>query len=142
MKESAVEEVRKSTKLTPAITSGFEAIYYELQRVLEVTMLPKSICFVLGIPMNSKSATYNVSQAEPKYQPNNDGKTTSVYQLPKPLVATATDNTRFAVSAASTLQQCTGSNRIKLCGKGFSSTTDETLLCLTSFYFNQDFPAL
>ena len=142
VQELAAEEFRKGSKLTPAIPSGFEAIYYELQIVLEVTMLPKGISFVLGIPMNSKSATYNVFQAEPLYQPNDDGKTASVYQFPKPYVAIATDNTNFAELAASTLQQCTGSNRIKLCRKGFSTTTDETLLCLTSLYFNQDIPAL
>ena len=105
-------------------------------------MLAKGISFVLGIPMNSKSATYNVFQAEPLYQPNDDGKTASVFHFPKPYVAIATGNTNFAELAASTLQQCTGSNRIKLCRKGFSTTTDETLLCLTSLYFNQDIPAL
>ena len=42
----------------------------------------------------------------------------------------------------STLQQCTGGNRIELCDKGISSTTDETLLCFTSLYFNPDVPAL
>ena len=68
--------------------------------------------------------------------------TASVYQFPKPYVAIATDNTNFAELAASTLQQCTGSNRIKLCLKGFSTTTDETLLCLTSLYFNGDIAAL
>ena len=142
VQELAAEEFRKGIKLTPAIPSGFEAIYYELQIVLEVTMLPKGISFVLGIPMNSKSATYNVFQAEPLYQPNDDGKTASHYQFPKPYVPIATDNTNFAELAASTLQQCTGSNRIKLCRKGFSTNTDETLLCLTSLYFNQDIPAL
>ena len=105
-------------------------------------MLPKGNSFVLGIPLNSKSATYNVFQAQPLYQPNDDGKTASVYQFPKPYVAIATDNTKFAELAASTLQQCTGSNRIKLCRKGFSTTTDEELLCLTSLYFNQNIPAL
>ena len=142
VQELAAEEFRKGSKLTPAIPSGFEAIYYELQIVLEVTMLPKGISFVLGIPMNSKSATYNVFQAEPLYQPKDGGKTASAYQFPKPYVAIATDNTNFAELAASTLQQCTGSNRIKLCRKGFSTTTDETLLCLTSLNFNQDIPAL
>ena len=72
MQELAAE-FRKGSKLTPAIPSGFEAIYYELQIVLEVTMLSKGIFFVLVIPMNSKSATYNVFQAEPLYQPYDDG---------------------------------------------------------------------
>ena len=142
VQEFAAEEFRKGSKLTPAIPPGFEAIYYELQTVLEVTMLPKGISFVLGIPMNSKSATYHVFQAEPLYQPNDDGKTASIYQFPKPYCAISTDNTNFAELAASTLQQCTGSNRIKLCRKGFSIATDETLLCLTPLYFNQDIPAL
>ena len=141
VQELADEEFRKGSKLTPAIPSGFEAIYHELQTVLEVTMLPKGISFVLRIPMNSKSATYNVYQAEPLYQPDDDGKTASVYQVPQPYVAIATDNSNFAELATSTLQQSTGSNRMKLCRKGFSTTTDETLLCLT-LYFNQDIPAL
>ena len=142
MQELAAEEFRKGSKLTPAIPSGFEAIYYELQILLRVTMLPKGISFVLGIPMNSKSANYNVFQAEPLYQPNDDIRTASVYQFPKPYVAIATDNTNCAELAASTLRQCTGSNRIKLCRNGFSTTTDETLLCLTSLFFCQDIPAL
>ena len=138
----AAEEFRKGSKLTPAMPLGFEVIYYELQIVLEVTILPKGIPFVLGIPMNCKSATYNVFQAEPLYQPNDDGKIASAHQFPKHDVAIAIDNTKFAESAASTLQQSTGSNRIKLCRKGFLAATDETLLCLTSLYFNQDIPAL
>ena len=65
--------------MKPAIQSGFEAIFYELRIALEVTMLPKGISFVLGNQMNSKSATYNVSQAEPLFQRKGDGKTASVY---------------------------------------------------------------
>ena len=137
-----LKDFGETSKLTPAIPSGFEAIYYELQIVLEVTMLPKGISFVLGFPMNSKSATYNVFQAEPLYQPNDNGMKASVYQFPNSYVAIATGNTNFAELAASTLQQCTGSNRIKSCRKGFSTTFDETLLCLTSLRLNQDKPAL
>ena len=132
MQKLAAEDFRKSSQLTPAIPSGFEAIYYEVQIVLEVTMLAKSIFVLLGIPMNSKSATYNVFQAEPLCQPNDDGKAASVYQFAEPYVTIATDNTNFAELAASTLEQFTGSNRTKLCRKGVSTTTDETLLCLTS----------
>ena len=142
VQELTAEEFRKGCKLTPDIPSGFNAIYYEVQTVLEVTMLPKSNSFVFGIPMFSKSATYNVFRAEPLYQPNDDGKTASVYQFPKPYVAILTENKNFAELAASTLQECTESNQIKLCRKGPSTSTDETLLCLTSLYFNQDIPAL
>ena len=96
VQELAAEEFRKVGKLTPVIPSGFESIFYELQIVLEVTMLSRGISFVLGIPMNSKSATYNVFQGKPLYQRNDDGKTASVYQFPKPNVAISTDNTNFA----------------------------------------------
>ena len=79
LQEMAAEEFRKGSKLTPAIPSGFEAISYKSQIVLEFTMLPEGISFVLGIPMNSKSATYNVLQAELFCQPNDARKTASVY---------------------------------------------------------------
>ena len=117
---------------------GQEAIYYELQMVLKVSLLPKGISVVLGVPMNSKR---NVYRAIPLYQPNDDGDTASLYHFPKPLLAISTDNSRFAELDAASLQQCSGNNRIKLCRQGFSTTTDETLLCLPSLYYNYDIPA-
>ena len=54
------EESYRGTKLTPAIQPGFEAVYYEIQLVLEVTLIPRGISVVLGVPMNSKSSTFNV----------------------------------------------------------------------------------
>ena len=40
------------------------------------------------------------------------------------------------------MQQCSGNNRIKLCRKGFSTTTDETLLCLASLFYIYDVPSV
>ena len=40
------------------------------------------------------------------------------------------------------MQQCSGNNRIKLCRKGFSTTTDETLLCLASLFYNYYVPSV
>ena len=76
------------------------------------------------------------------YQQNGDNKTASIFTFSKPFLAVSTDNTRFAELDSSTLQQCSGNNRIKLCRKGFSTTTDETLLCLGSLLYNSDIPAL
>ena len=69
--------------------------------------------------MTLKSATYNVFQVKPLLQPNEGGKSACVYQIPKPEVAIATDNTNFSELVPSTLQQCTGSNRIKPSQKTF-----------------------
>ena len=92
--------------------------------------------------MNSKSSTFAIYHATPLYQPNNDEKTASLYTFTNPFLAISTDNTRFAELGAHTLQQCSGNNRIKLCRKGFSTTTDESLLCFDSFFYNYDIPAL
>ena len=62
--------------------------------------------------------------------------------FPTLFLAISTDNTQFAELGASTLQQCSGKNRIKLCRKGFSTTTDETLLCLASFFYVYDVPSV
>ena len=40
------------------------------------------------------------------------------------------------------MQQCSGNNRKKLCRKGFSTTTDETLLCLASLFYKYDVPSV
>ena len=102
--------------------------------VQEVSFLTTGISFVLGVPMKSKSSTFNVYHVTPLYQPNDDLTTVSLYQLPQPFLAISTDNTQFAELGASTLQQCSSNNRIRLCRKGFSTTFDVTLLCLSSLF--------
>ena len=92
--------------------------------------------------MISKSSTFDIYPATPLYQPNADGDTASLYQFPNHFLAISTDNTQFAELGASNLQQCSGNNRIKLCCKDFSSTTDETLLCLASVFYNYDVPSV
>ena len=57
-------------------------------------------------------------------------------------VARSTDKKQDAKLGASTLQQCSGNNRIKLCRKGFSTTTDEISLCLASFFCTYDVPSV
>ena len=134
VKELANDEILRGTKLSPAIRVGHEAIYYEIQLVSDVTLLSSGLSVVLGTPMNSKSSTSDIYLGTPLCQPNTEGDTASLYQFPNPFLAISTDNTEFAELGASTLQQCSGNNRIKLCCKGFSTNTDETLLCLASFF--------
>ena len=141
VEDLTAEEIRGGTKLTPAIQVGFEAAYYEIQIVLEVTVMQEGLSIVLGIPMNSKSSTFDVYRAIPLHQPNEDGTTASVYRFSHEFVAIATDNSQYAELSATTLSQCSG-NRIKLCRKGVSTTTDETLLCLTSLFYEYSIPAL
>ena len=140
--ELANDEILRGTKLSPDIRPGQEAIYYDIQRVLEVSLISRGVSVVLGIPMNSRSSSVNVYHATALHQPNDDGDTASIYQLTNPFLAISEDNTQFAELSCSTLQQCSGNNRIKLCRKGFSTTTDETLLCLPSLFYNSDNPSL
>ena len=131
VKELANDEFLLEIKLSPAIRVGHEAIYYEIQLVLEVTLLSSGLWVVLGIPMNSKSSNSHIYIATPLYQPIAVGETASLYQFPNLFKAISTDNTQLAELVASTLQRCSGNNRIKLCRKSFSTTTDETLLSLS-----------
>ena len=135
------EEIRRCTKLTSALQLSSEATYYEVQSVFEVTVLQEGLSIVLGKPMNSKSSTFDVYRAIPLYQPNEDGTTVSVYHFSYEFVAIDTDNSQYAELSATTLNHCPGTNRIKLCRKGFS-TTVETLLCSTSLFYEYSIPAL
>ena len=85
--------------------------------------------------MNSKPFTFAVYRAIPRHHPNENGTTATVHHFSHELVAVATDNSRYAELSATTFNQCSGSNRINLCQKGCSTTTNETLLCLTSRFF-------
>ena len=92
--ELTMEEVHRGTKLTPAIQVGYEATYYEVQIVLQVSILASGISVVLGIPMNSKSATFNILRAIPWYKPNEDGSTASLYHFRHDYLAIATDKSQ------------------------------------------------
>ena len=92
--------------------------------------------------MKSKSSAFDNYLATPLHQPNANGDTASLYQFPNLFLASSTDKTQFVELGASTLQQCSGNNRIKLCRKSFSTTTDETLLCLASLFYNYDIPSV
>ena len=91
--------------------------------------------------MNSKFATFNFHRAIPPYQPKEDGSTASLYQFRHDYLAVPTDKSKYAELGVATLQQCSGTNRNNLCRKGFSTTTDLTLLCLTSLFYNFIVPA-
>ena len=142
VEDLTAEEIRQGTKLTPAIQVGFEATYYEIQIVLEVTVLQEGLSIVLGIPMNSKSSSFDVYRTILFHQPNEDGTTVSVYRFSHEFVAIATDNSLYVELSATTLSQCSGTNGIKLCRKSFSTTTDETLLCPKSLFYEYSIPAL
>ena len=116
-----MEEVHRGTKLTSAIQVGYEATYYEVQIVVEVSILASGIFVVLGVPMNSKSATFNILRAIPLYQPNEDCSTAFLYQFRHDYLAIAPDKSQYAELGAGTLQQCSGTNRIMFCRKGFST---------------------
>ena len=141
LSELASDEIFRGTKLSSAIRPGQEAIYYEIQMVLEVSLFSRGISAVLGIPMNSKKP-FDVFQVTPLYQPNDDGASASIYHISNSLLAVSADNKRFADLDASSLQQFSVNNRIKHYRQGFSTTTDETLLCLPSLFYNYDIPSL
>ena len=48
VKGLANDKVKRGTNLSPAIRPGFDAVYYEIQLVLEVTLIPRGILSYLG----------------------------------------------------------------------------------------------
>ena len=127
------EEIRRGMKLTPVIQVGFEAAYYEVQIVLEVIVL-QGLSTVLSLPLNSKLSTLDVYCAIPLHQPNEDGTKASVYHFSHEFMAIATENSQYIKLSATNINQCSGTNRIKVCRKGFSTTTDETFIGLMSLF--------
>ena len=89
-----MEEVHRGTKLTPAMQVGYDATYCEVHFVLGVSILASGISVVLGIPMKSKSATFNILHAVPLCQPNEDGSTASLYQFHHDFLAIVTDKSQ------------------------------------------------
>ena len=92
VRDMSDDEVLRGTKISSAIRPGFEAIYYEIQIVLEVTLIPQGISAVLGIPMNTKSGMLNIYHATPLCQPNKDDMTASLYVFKNPFLAISSNN--------------------------------------------------
>ena len=136
------EENNRGTEHTPTKQPGFAAVYYEIQLVLEVTLIPRVISVALGVPMNSKSSTFKVFHATILYQSNGDNKTASMFQLAELFLSVASDESRDAELDNSTLQQCNGNTCIKLCSKSSTTTTEITLLWLSSLMFDYAISAL
>ena len=137
-----VEAVHRGTKQTTAIQVGFEVTYYEVQFVLKVSIVASGISVVLGIPLNSKAATLNIPHATPLNQPNENGSSASVHQFRQDYIAFATDKSQYAKFVFATSKQCFGTNRIKLCRKGFSTATDVTFFSLNCFFDYMSVPIL
>ena len=116
----AFEEIWRDLKLTPAIQVGFDATYYEIQTVRKITVLQEGLSIVLDIPVNSKMSTFDVYRAIPPHQWNKDGTSDSVCHFSHDFVAIATDSPQYAELSSNTLNQCSGTNRIKVCRKCFS----------------------
>ena len=110
--------------------------------MLEFTVLQEDLSIDLGLPMNSISFIFNVYRPIPLHQTKEDGSTATVYQLSHEFVAIAIYNSQYHQLSASTLNQCSGTNRIKVCRKVVSTTTEETILCLPSLFYECSISAL
>ena len=96
VKKVTKEEIRRGTKLTPAIQVGFEVTYYEVKLVLEVSVLQEGLSIVSGIPMNSKSSTIDIYRAIPLHQLKKDVTTASVYSFTNKFLAIVIDTSQYA----------------------------------------------
>ena len=91
--ELTKEEVHRSMKLTTAKQVGYEATYYEVQNVLEVSIFASGISCTRN---NNKINVchINILRAIPLYQPNEDGSTASLYQFRLDYSAITTDKSQ------------------------------------------------
>ena len=83
-----------------------------------------------------------LDRAIPQHQTKEDVTTASANHFSHEFLAIATDNSHYAELSATTLSQCSGTNRLKLCPKRYSTTTDETLIWLTSLFHEYSIQAL
>ena len=140
VEDLTAEEIWWGTKLNPVIQVDFETTFCEVQ-VLEVTVLQEGFSIVLGIPRNSESSTFDVNRATAWHQPNGNGTVALVYHFFHESMAIATDNSQYSELGATTLNNCSGTNRIKLCRNYFSNTTDEIFLCMRYLFYEYKIPA-
>ena len=113
-----------------------------MQLVLEVTFIPCAIFVILGTLMNSNSWTIDIYHSPQLYQPimTREQPTCTNSQIlfsQNPLI------TRGLLRLERTLcNSFLGTTKWKSAKNVFSRTTDETLNCLRSLFYNYDNPAL
>ena len=102
-----------------------------------ITVLKQSLSIVLGFHMNSESSTVDIYPALPLHQPNQNETTASAFCFSIQLGTSLNDNWQYAELSGTTLNQCSGTNRIKICQVSLA-TRHETLLCLTVLFSSYD----
>ena len=110
--------------------------------MLEVTVLLEALSIVLAMPINSRLYDVDVYRGNPRHQTNEDRTRVSVTRFSLQFMAIATDYSQYADMSATTLNQCSGTNPIEFCRKGFSTTKDELFLGLTSLFHEYSISAL
>ena len=141
-KRLAEEAMTHGTKLSPTIRPGFDSIYYKKHHVLEVPFIPCAISVILGTLMNSNSWTFDIYHSTQLYQPIMTGEQptcthSQILFSQNPLI------TRGLLRLERTLcYSFLGTTKWKSAENVFSRTTDETLICLSSLFYNYDIPAL
>ena len=68
----ADDEVTRGTKISTAKRHGFETKCYEIQLVLEVTLMPRGKSDISRMPKMLKFSKFDIYHANPLYQPNKD----------------------------------------------------------------------
>ena len=101
---------------------------YVFQIVLEFFIFASDLSVVLGTTMLSKSATINSVRAVSLYPHNENDSTVSLHQFRHESLAITKDESQHCEIGVPTLEQNSGTNRIKLCRKKFNTTTDVYLL--------------
>ena len=127
----------KSKKVTFAILFSFEATCCEIAIVFGITVLKQSLSIVLGFPMNSESSTVDIYPDLPLHQPNQNETAASAFCFSIQLGTSLNDNWQYAELSGTTLNQCSGTNGIKIL-QIFLATRQEALLCLSVLFSSYD----
>ena len=113
VKDYTEEEIRRATKLTPAIQVGFEACHFEVQILFRANVL-QVLSIFLGTPVNSQSSTVDIYRAISFPQYNHDETTASLYIFIKKLFSIATDNSHYADLSGAELSLRSRTNWIRI----------------------------
>ena len=108
LKDLTIDEIWKLIKHTTANRVDFQVTYFNVQIVLQLSVMQERLSVVLGNPINSESSTFNNYRAILIHQSIEDKTTASVCHSTNEYLTIATHNLQYVELSGTTLNQNLG----------------------------------
>lgn len=117
------------------------AAYYETQLISKVFTHQLGITFMLAIPVSTPDTMMEVYRARTIPMPQDDSNSAVTWNIESPFIAVSENNREYALISYRQLEECIGSNNIRICYTPFATHTVTTPIvgsCIATLFYQNE----